>query len=80
MDLGRFIRDKRLSLGLSQTQLAERAGVGLNFVYQLEKNKPSVQLDCTRLVLQALGFELAVQPSAPIAYPVLANSRAIPWD
>src|SRR3954465_6847089 len=63
MNLGSFIREKRRAMNLTPGQLAERAGVGLNFVYQLEKNKPTVQLDCTRQVLQALGYDLSVAPT-----------------
>lgn len=80
MDLGIFIRDKRREQGLSQKQLADLAGVGLNFVYQLEKNKPTVQLDCTRQVLQALGFDLAVGPRLAIPASDPRPSRSLPWD
>lgn len=84
MDLGQFIRDRRKAMGLTQQQLADQAGVGLNFVYQLEKNKPSVQLDCTRQVLEALGYEIAVAPKqgAPASlFPVMrAPGPALPWD
>jgi y4mF family transcriptional regulator len=79
MDLGKFIREKRKTLGLSQTQLADLAGVGLNFVYQLEKNKPSVQLDCTQQVLRALGFELSVEPVLTLPFETAAV-RSLPWD
>lgn len=58
MDIGTFVRQKRREKNLSQTQLAELASVGLNFVYQLEKNKTTVQLNCARQVLQALGYDL----------------------
>lgn len=60
MDLGAFVREKRRMLKISQTELAARAGVGLNFVYQLEKNKPKAQLDCVQRVLTALGYTLTV--------------------
>jgi y4mF family transcriptional regulator len=60
MDIGELIRTERKQAGLTQKQLADKAGVGLNFVYQLEKNKPSVQLDCTRQVLEALGLEIKI--------------------
>ncbi len=85
MDLGRFVREKRKALNLTQQQLADLAGVGLNFVYQLEKSKTTVQLDCTRQVLDALGFEITVQPKAGVAgtiFPVVREGPdpALPWD
>lgn len=67
MDLGSFVRMKRREQNLSQTELAEKAGVGLNFVYQLEKNKPTVQLNCARQVLNALGFDIGIEDIAPHA-------------
>jgi y4mF family transcriptional regulator len=94
MEIGTFVREKRRASNLTQQQLADRAGVGLNFVYQLEKNKPTVQLDCTRQVLRALGFDLAVEarPLAAIEGPrdadagawqgerAVATRPALPWD
>lgn len=60
MDIGAFIREERKRRRLTQKQLADLAGVGLNFVYQLEKNKPTVQLSCTNQVLNALGYRVGV--------------------
>ena len=60
MDIGHFVKAERKRMGLTQHQLADKAGVGLNFVYQLEKNKPSVQLDSVNLVLKALGYRVGV--------------------
>ena len=61
MEIGNFVRAERKRRGWSQQHLANLAGVGLNFVYQLEKNKPSVQLDATNSVLQVLGYKVGVQ-------------------
>ncbi len=61
MELGDFVRGERKRQGLTQQQLANKSGVGLNFVYQLEKNKPSVQLDSLNLVLRALGYSVSVK-------------------
>ncbi len=60
MDIGSFVRTERKRQGWTQQQLADRSGVGLNFVYQLEKNKPSVQLDSVNQVLRALGYQVGV--------------------
>lgn len=61
MEVGDFVRQERKRQQLTQKQLADLAGVGLNFVYQLEKNKKTVQLDTTNLVLTALGYKISVQ-------------------
>lgn len=60
MDIGNFVRTERKRRGLTQKELADMSGVGLNFVYQLEKNKKTVQLDSTNSVLQALGYRVGV--------------------
>ncbi|WP_141736014.1 helix-turn-helix transcriptional regulator [Oligoflexus tunisiensis] len=60
MEIGNFVRAERKRQGLTQQQLAARSGVGLNFVYQLEKNKASVQLDSVNQVLRALGYQIGV--------------------
>lgn len=60
MEIGKFVREERRRRGLTQQQLADQAGVGLNFVYQLEKNKQTVQLDTTNQVLRALGYRVGV--------------------
>jgi y4mF family transcriptional regulator len=60
MGIGDFVRSERKRQGLTQQQLAARSGVGLNFVYQLEKNKASVQLDSVNQVLRALGYQIGV--------------------
>jgi y4mF family transcriptional regulator len=80
MEIGSFVREKRRALNLTQQQLADRAGVGLNFVYQLEKNKATVQLDCTRQVLQALGYDLCVTPATLPLTATAAPRPSLPWD
>lgn len=56
--LGRLIRKRRKSLGLNQTELAGVAGTSLRFLSELERGKPTAQLDATLRVLAALGASL----------------------
>jgi y4mF family transcriptional regulator len=55
-----FIKAKRKQLKLTQPELAERAGVGLRFVRELEQGKQTVQLDKVNQVLALFGGELGV--------------------
>lgn len=55
-----FIKEKRKQLKLTQPELAERAGVGLRFVRELEQGKHTVQLDKVNQVLALFGSELGV--------------------
>jgi y4mF family transcriptional regulator len=56
--LSDFVKEKRKKLGLTQPQLAERAGVGLRFIRELEQGKKSLQMDKVNLVLFLFGHEL----------------------
>ena len=55
-----FIKARRKQLKLTQPELAERAGVGLRFVRELEQGKQTVQLDKVNQVLALFGSELGV--------------------
>ena len=61
MELAKEITDMRKSAGLTQTQLAQRAGGGLRFVRELEQGKPTVRLDKVNQVLSLSGCELGVR-------------------
>ena len=58
MDLGEYIRTKRKQHNLTQVELAERSGVGIRFVRELEKGKLTVQLDKVNQVLGLFGETL----------------------
>jgi len=62
MQLSDFIKDKRKLVKLTQPELAEKAGVGLRFIRELEQGKQSLRLDKVNQVLQLFGYEVgAVQ-------------------
>lgn len=58
MDIGEYIRSKRKLHGLTQVELAERSGVGVRFVRELERGKMTVQMDKVNQVLLLFGEEL----------------------
>lgn len=55
MDLGEYIRRKRKLYNLTQIELAERSGVGVRFIRELERGKTTVQLDKINQVLALFG-------------------------
>lgn len=59
-DLGQTVRRTRKAQGLRQDELAAAAGVGLRFVVDLERGKPTVQLARALAVLDALGLRLQI--------------------
>jgi y4mF family transcriptional regulator len=58
--LGQALRATRKRLGLTQSDLALAAGVGLRFIVELEGGKPSVRLEQVLRVVDALGGSLAL--------------------
>lgn len=64
-EIGAVIRQARLDQGLRQDQLAAAAGVGLRFLVELERGKPTVRLAKVLAVLNALGRRLEVTPRPP---------------
>jgi y4mF family transcriptional regulator len=58
MTLGMYIKAKRVLFHLTQQELADRSGVGIRFVRDLEREKPTVQLDKVNQVLALFGEEL----------------------
>ncbi len=60
--ISRFIKAKRKELNLTQVELAERAGVGLRFVRDLEQGKLSLRTDKINQVLFLFGQELGPVP------------------
>ena len=58
LELNQFVKKKRKSLGLTQEELALKAGVGLRFIRELERGKPTLQMDKVNQVLKLFGYEL----------------------
>lgn len=56
--IGEYIKNKRKLLKLTQVELAERSGVGIRFVRELEQGKATVQLNKVNQVLQLFGETL----------------------
>ena len=57
-DLAKFVKERRKILGLTQEDLAEKAGVGLRFIRDLEQGKESLRMDKVNQVLALFGHEL----------------------
>lgn len=56
MKLGDYIREKRKSAGLTQIQLAKKAGVGLRLIRDLEQGtKRSIRIDAANKILRLFG-------------------------
>ncbi|MCK4565282.1 MAG: helix-turn-helix transcriptional regulator [Verrucomicrobia bacterium] len=59
----KFIKERRRLVGLTQKDLADRAGVGLRFIRDMEQGKASLRLDKVNQVLALFGHRME-----PIAF------------
>lgn len=50
-----FVKEMRRQFGLTQVDLADKSGVGLRFVRELEQGKQTLRLDKVNQVLRLFG-------------------------
>jgi len=58
MELKDFIKEKRRQVNLTQPDLADKAGVGLRFVREMEQGKETLRMDKVNQVLKLFGYQL----------------------
>src|SRR5687768_5321038 len=59
---GEAVRNRRLELDLSQSELADRVGVSRKWIIDVEHGKPSVAMRLVLRLLDALDLDLSVDP------------------
>ena len=57
--LSQFVKERRKKLSITQQELAERAGLGLRFVREVEQGKTTLKMDKVNQLLSMFGHELA---------------------
>ena len=57
--LADFVKKHRKEVNLKQKEFAERAGVALTVVRNIEQGKTNLNMDKTNIVLSVFGHELA---------------------
>lgn len=69
--IGHKIRTLRKEKGLSQQNLSERAGVGIDYISNLETKGSNIKIDTLEKIINALGitpselFESRINPQNP---------------
>ena len=61
--LSEFVKERRKQLNLTQIDLAEKSGVGLRFVRELEQGKQTLRMDKINQVLALFGPEVGAVPT-----------------
>lgn len=72
-NISAFIKYHRKKRGLTQENLASKAGVGIRFVRELEQGKETLQLDKIDQVLNLFGFRLTPQKLHIDPYDIFWN-------
>lgn len=62
-ELGQAVQVARQAAGLTQAQLAQRAGVNRKLIYRLEGGRGNVRVDKAVQVLATLGLTPLIVPS-----------------
>ncbi|MCM4079475.1 helix-turn-helix domain-containing protein [Paractinoplanes hotanensis] len=67
-DLGLYLRERRRAAGMTQVQLADRAGVSRRWLSDLEAGKPTAEVGLVFKVVSALGLliDVRVEPEPEI--------------
>jgi len=63
MQLNELIKAKRKAAQLTQPDLAQKAGVGLRFIRELEQGKETLRIDKVNQVLHLFGYEVGAIPT-----------------
>jgi len=69
-----FVKYNRSKQQMTQEELAEKAGVGLRFIRELERGKETLRMDKVNQVLQLFGYTLSPGPGRKKdPYEILLN-------
>jgi len=72
--ISHFVKYNRSKLRLTQEELAEKAGVGLRFIRELEQGKESLRMDKVNQVLSLFGYQVVPGPGRiKDPYEILLN-------
>ena len=69
-NIAAFVKYNREKLNLTQEQLADRAGVGIHFIRNLEQGLSSLKLDKVNEVLKVFGHRLMPTPEKLDPYQI----------
>ena len=59
--LGKVIKERRKSLGITQSQLAELSETSVNTIYMLERGRTNPTLEVLTKIAEVLGMELKLE-------------------
>jgi y4mF family transcriptional regulator len=69
MNLSSFVKKQRKAAGLTQVDLADKSGLGLRFVREVEQGKETLRLDKVNQLLRMFGYVMGpvrIEPSEDV--------------
>ncbi len=60
-DIGKLISKKRKECGMTQAECASLSGVGTRFISELERGKPTLEIDKVLNVACMMGLKILVE-------------------
>ncbi|MBL4745496.1 MAG: helix-turn-helix transcriptional regulator [Flavobacteriaceae bacterium] len=75
--LASFVKSRRKSIQLTQTEFAKRAGVALTVLRKIEQGKTNLSVEKVNLVLRMFGHELGGVDSRRLVLAVYAKCISI---
>ena len=79
-ELAAAVRAERKRLGLSQSELAERAGVGRDWIIGLEKGTPTAEIGLILRALKSLGLTVQFCSTSEVHPPSRVNLNELLED
>ena len=58
LEVGKILRQKRKSQGLTLEQVAQHCGLSMRFISEVERGKPTAQFGKVLFLLSAVGVDL----------------------
>lgn len=58
--IGQVVKNRRKNLGITQSHLAELAGVSVNTLYKIERGEANPTLEVVAKIADVLGMELTL--------------------
>ena len=73
MLLSEFVKERRVATKLTQRELAEKSGVGLRFIRDMEQGKETLRLDKVNQELSMFGHQVG---PVPMSRNILTNEES----
>lgn len=75
MNISQFVKERRKLADLTQAELANRAGVGLRFIRELEQGKQTLRMDKVNQILHMFGHQLGPVPKTQTLEPAFYKNN-----